>query len=185
MATRLSIRRLVKLCRLNVPTGNAPHHVVPAIIDNGKSFQAGALCGAGYSGARLQGLSAAQDLQPRQAPPEAPTAAAWKTPITVSSWIRPAGQCAASTTSSCSASSSITQSPYRFGQYLYVSGGDKQPNTLLQFPMAAPKADLQINPAQDGRLSPSNRTPDGCRCAHGKHGHEHSYDCLRDPALRP
>ena len=53
------------------------------------------------------------------------------------------------------------QSPYRFGQYLYVSGGDKQPNTLLQFPMVAPKADLQIDPAHDGRLVSINQTPDG------------------------
>ena len=54
-----------------------------------------------------------------------------------------------------------TQSPYRFGQYLYVSGGDKQPNTLLQFPMAAPKAELKIDQAHDGRLISINRTPSG------------------------
>ncbi len=54
-----------------------------------------------------------------------------------------------------------TQSPYRFGQYLYVSGGDKQPNTLLQFPMAAPKAELKIDQAHSGRLISINRTPSG------------------------
>ena len=53
------------------------------------------------------------------------------------------------------------QSPYRFGQYLYVSGGDKQPNTLLQFPLAAPKAELRIDRAHDGRLISINQTPDG------------------------
>ena len=54
-----------------------------------------------------------------------------------------------------------TQSPYRFAQYLYVSGGDQQPNTLLQFPMAAPKAELKIDQAHDGRLISVDRTPDG------------------------
>jgi alpha-mannosidase len=53
------------------------------------------------------------------------------------------------------------QSPYRFGQYLYVSGGDKQPNTLLQSPMVAPKAELHIDAARGGKLLSVVRTPDG------------------------
>ena len=32
------------------------------------------------------------------------------------------------------------KSPYRFGQYLYVTGGDKAPNTLLQYSHVYPKA---------------------------------------------
>ena len=78
-----------------------------------------------------------------------------------------------------------TQSPYRFAQYLYVSGGDEQPNTLLQFPMAAPKAELKIDQAHDGRLISVDRTPDGWLRTYGKHKYEHSYDRHADPAFRP
>jgi alpha-mannosidase len=53
------------------------------------------------------------------------------------------------------------QSPYRFGEYLYVSGGDTQPNSLVLFPSVAPRAELQIDQAHDGRLISVNRSPDG------------------------
>jgi hypothetical protein len=62
------------------------------------------------------------------------------------------------------------QSPYRFGQYLYVTGGDGQlnsqlvfqhPNTLLQYPLVTPLPKLQIHPAHDGRLVSLARTPSG------------------------
>ncbi len=53
------------------------------------------------------------------------------------------------------------QSPYRFGQYLYVTGGDKQPNSILQYSPASPKPDLEIHPAHDGRLVSVTRTPYG------------------------
>ena len=62
------------------------------------------------------------------------------------------------------------QAPYRFGQYLYVTGADspinsqlvfKQPNTLLQYPLAVPQPQLQIHPAHSGRLVSATRTPSG------------------------
>jgi hypothetical protein len=53
------------------------------------------------------------------------------------------------------------KSPYRFGQYLYVTGGDKQPNSILQYSPADPKPDLDIHPAHDGRLVSVTRTPYG------------------------
>ena len=53
------------------------------------------------------------------------------------------------------------QSLYRFGQYLYVSGGDQSPNTILQYSRLFPKPKLQVHPAQDGRLVSVKRTPDG------------------------
>ena len=52
-------------------------------------------------------------------------------------------------------------SPYRFGQYLYVSGGDKEPNSLLQYRLVSPKPDLQIHPAQNGHLVSVTSTPYG------------------------
>lgn len=53
------------------------------------------------------------------------------------------------------------QSPYRFGQYLYVTGGDKEPNSLLQYRVVSPKPKLQIHPARNGRLVSVTRTPYG------------------------
>jgi hypothetical protein len=52
-------------------------------------------------------------------------------------------------------------SAYRFGQYLYVTGGDNVPNTLLQYSRAYPKPDLDIHPAQNGHLVSVMRTPYG------------------------
>ncbi len=52
-------------------------------------------------------------------------------------------------------------SPYRFGQYLYVSGGDKEPNSVLQYRVVSPKAELQIHAAGDGRLLSVERAPYG------------------------
>ncbi|MGA8151365.1 MAG: polysaccharide lyase family protein [Terriglobales bacterium] len=62
------------------------------------------------------------------------------------------------------------QSPYRFGEYLYVTGGDaplnshlvfQRPSTLLQYPLAIPQPELHIHPAHDGRLVSVTRTPSG------------------------
>ena len=53
------------------------------------------------------------------------------------------------------------QSPYRFGQYLYVTGGDKEPNSLLQYRVVSPKPTLKVHPARDGRLVSVTRTPYG------------------------
>lgn len=53
------------------------------------------------------------------------------------------------------------QSPYRFGQYLYVSGGDKAPNSVLQYSRVYPKADLVIHPAQGGSVVSVKHSADG------------------------
>jgi alpha-mannosidase len=63
------------------------------------------------------------------------------------------------------------QSPYRFGQYLYVTGADLQldsqlaflppVNTVIAYPMEAPQPQLQIHPAHEGRLISITRTPTG------------------------
>ena len=52
-------------------------------------------------------------------------------------------------------------SPYRFGQYLYVSGGDKEPNSILQYRVVSPKPELQVHAAEKGRLISIERTPYG------------------------
>lgn len=53
------------------------------------------------------------------------------------------------------------KSPYRFGEYLYVSGGDKAPNTLLQYSHVYPKPDLEVHQPQGGTLVSITRTPYG------------------------
>jgi alpha-mannosidase len=52
-------------------------------------------------------------------------------------------------------------SPYRFGQYLYVAGGDKRPNTLLQYRLVRLPPPLQVTGAHSGRLVSTTHTPDG------------------------
>ena len=52
-------------------------------------------------------------------------------------------------------------SPYKFGQYLYVTGGDKQPNSLQTFRMVPLPPALQVTGAHNGRLISSIYTPDG------------------------
>jgi len=54
-------------------------------------------------------------------------------------------------------------SPYRFGQYLYVTGGDKEPNSILQYRVVSPKPELQIHAAGQGRLVSVERTAYGWR----------------------
>ncbi|MGB9146179.1 MAG: polysaccharide lyase family protein [Acidobacteriaceae bacterium] len=53
------------------------------------------------------------------------------------------------------------QSPWRFGQYLYVTGGDHEPNSILQYRAVSPRPELQIHPAEEGRLISVERTPWG------------------------
>lgn len=53
------------------------------------------------------------------------------------------------------------QSPYRFGQYLYVTGGDKSPNTVLQYSRVYPKPRLTVQPASGGSLVSVTHTPYG------------------------
>src|SRR6185312_469009 len=53
------------------------------------------------------------------------------------------------------------QSPYRFGQYLYVTGADKSPNTVLQYSTVYPNPVLDVHPAENGSLISVTRTPSG------------------------
>jgi alpha-mannosidase len=53
------------------------------------------------------------------------------------------------------------KSPYRFGQYLYVSGGDKSPNSILQYSHVYPKPELNIHSAEAGKIVSVTRAPDG------------------------
>lgn len=52
-------------------------------------------------------------------------------------------------------------SPYRFGQYLYVTGGDKAPNTILQYSPVYPKPKLEVHRAEGGSLISVVRAPYG------------------------
>ena len=55
------------------------------------------------------------------------------------------------------------QSPYRFGQYLYVSGGDQAPNSILNSGVGPPiKPSLEIHLSAEGHLLSVTRTPYGC-----------------------
>jgi hypothetical protein len=51
--------------------------------------------------------------------------------------------------------------PYRFGQYLYVTGGDKSPNTILAYSHVVPKPQLEVHPSHSGRIVSIEHTPDG------------------------
>ena len=53
------------------------------------------------------------------------------------------------------------KSPYRFGQYLYVSGGDTRPNTLLQYRTIELRPKLTVDGAHNGRLISVTREPYG------------------------
>lgn len=52
-------------------------------------------------------------------------------------------------------------SPYRFGEYLYVTGGDKGQNTMIVYSHVFPKPELEVHPAHGGRVVSVDRTPDG------------------------
>src|SRR5579883_330801 len=43
-------------------------------------------------------------------------------------------------------------SPYRFAQYLYVTGGDKEPNSVVGYSRISPAPNLETHPAMGGRL---------------------------------
>jgi len=51
--------------------------------------------------------------------------------------------------------------PYRFGEYLYVTGGDKYPNTMLVYGHVFPKPALEVHPANSGRITSIEVTPFG------------------------
>lgn len=55
-----------------------------------------------------------------------------------------------------------TQSPYRFGQYLYVTSKDPEPVRLRRlFSFITPLPELTINAAENGRLKSVEKTPFG------------------------
>lgn len=56
-----------------------------------------------------------------------------------------------------------SKSAWRFGQYVYVSGGDEEPNSILQYRAVSPKPVLHPHPSHDGRLVSVTRTPWGWR----------------------
>jgi alpha-mannosidase len=52
-------------------------------------------------------------------------------------------------------------SPYRFDQYLYVTGADQLPNRLIQYSSVSPVPDLAVHPATGGRLLSVTHQPFG------------------------
>ena len=54
-----------------------------------------------------------------------------------------------------------TSSPYRFDQYLYVTGADQAPNRLVQYSSALPVPELTIHSAGSGRLVSVTQQPFG------------------------
>jgi alpha-mannosidase len=53
------------------------------------------------------------------------------------------------------------ESPYRFGEYLYVTGGDEAPNTILRYNPVHPKPALEVHPSHNGRIVSVMRAPYG------------------------
>jgi hypothetical protein len=52
-------------------------------------------------------------------------------------------------------------SPYRFGQYVYVTGGDAFPNQMLTYRKTSPVAELQVHKGASGRVVSVRKTPTG------------------------
>ncbi len=52
-------------------------------------------------------------------------------------------------------------SPYRFNQYIYVTGGDDLPNRLIQYSTVTPTPKLEPHPAGSGRLVSVTKLPFG------------------------
>jgi alpha-mannosidase len=52
-------------------------------------------------------------------------------------------------------------SPYRFGQYVYVTGGEGFPNQLLTYRKTAPAARLETHMGSGGRIVSVEKTPTG------------------------
>ena len=53
------------------------------------------------------------------------------------------------------------QSPYRFGQYIYVAGGYQEPNSILKCRVVSMKPNVNVHSAQYGHLLSVSRTSDG------------------------
>lgn len=54
-------------------------------------------------------------------------------------------------------------SPWHLGEYLYVTGGDQEPNSILQYRAVSPRPVLDVHPAEHGHLLSEERTPWGWR----------------------
>jgi alpha-mannosidase len=146
----------------DVPTGKVSHHIVPLqIIDNGKSFNRARFFAQDIPALGYKVYLVRKGGQKRAAPVQALSTSTLENDYYRLELDPVSGAVRSIYDKQLQRELVNKQSAYRFGQYLYVSGGDKQPNTLLQFPMAAPKADLQIDQAHGGRLVSMNRTPDG------------------------
>ena len=52
-------------------------------------------------------------------------------------------------------------SPYRFDQYLYVTGGDQTPNRLIEYLSSSPVPNLSVHSGQAGRLVSVTAEPFG------------------------
>ena len=52
-------------------------------------------------------------------------------------------------------------SPYRFDQYLYVTGADQTPNRLIQYRPASPLPELTVHNSSEGRLVSVTKQPFG------------------------
>ena len=69
-----------------------------------------------------------------------------------------------------------TSSPYRFNQYLYVTGADKLPNRALQYSPAAPVPDFSVHGAGSGRLVSVTHQPFGVVARLESSGSEHAQN---------
>ena len=76
------------------------------------------------------------------------------------------------------------ESPYRFGEYLYVTGGDKAPNTILHYGHVSPKAGIGGPPLAQRQDCVGDADSLRRSCAHGKRGSEYSFDQNGDSSLR-
>lgn len=54
-----------------------------------------------------------------------------------------------------------SSSPYRFGQYIYVSGADQLPNRLVEYSAVYPAPEMTVHPATNGKLLWVKETPFG------------------------
>ena len=59
-------------------------------------------------------------------------------------------------------------SPYKFNQYIYVTGADKPRNTALEYKPTLPKPVLEPHGASGGHLISVVKTPFGTVANHGK-----------------
>ncbi len=74
-------------------------------------------------------------------------------------------------------------SPYKFGQYLYVSGGDKEPNSVLQYRVVSPKPQLEVHGRGDGASYLGRAHALWMAGTDGELGDGYAEDCDRDTTI--